>query len=64
MDPVQRQQLVGLLQEQHAAFSLEEKESGETDLIEMEISTGEAEPRKQLARRMPHIHVVRQEVAQ
>ena len=61
MGPIQRQQLVGLLQEQHAAFSLEEGERGETDLIEMEISTGEAELMKQPVRRMPHI--VRQEVA-
>ena len=61
LGPVQRQKLVGLLQEQHAAFSLEKEERGETNLIEMEISTGEAEPKRQPARRM--LHIVRQEVA-
>ena len=59
LDPAQKQQLMGLLQEHHAAFCLDESERDETDLIKMEISTGEAEPKKQPAKRMPH--VVRQE---
>ena len=41
-------------------FSLEEGE-GETDLIEMEIDTGDAAPKRQSAWRMPF--AVRQEVA-
>lgn len=45
----------------HEAFSLEENERGETDLVEMEIHTGDAPPRKVPARRMPF--AVRQEVA-
>lgn len=35
------------------AFSLGKGEHGETDLIQMEIDTGDAAPRKQLVRRMP-----------
>ena len=42
-------------------FSLGEGERGETDLIEMEIDTGNAMPRRQSARRMPF--AVRQGVA-
>ena len=42
-------------------FSLEEGERGETDILEMTMDTGQAEPQKQGVRRMPY--VVRQEVA-
>ena len=45
----------------HRAFSLEEGERGETDLVHMEINTGDAYPRKQRMRRMPF--ALRQEVA-
>ena len=41
-------------------FSLEEGERGKTDVIEMDIDTGDVPPKKQSARRMPF--VVRQEV--
>ena len=50
--------LFNFLADHHYAFCLEE---GETDLIEMEIDTGDAHPRKQPLRRMPFS--VRKEVA-
>ena len=50
-----------LLEEFHLAFSLEEDEQGETDLVEMEMHTGDATPRRVPARRMPL--TVRQEVS-
>ena len=40
---------------------MEENERGETDLLEMEIDTGDAPPKKQRPRRMPF--AVRQEVS-
>ena len=42
-------------------FSIDESDRGETRLAELKIDTGEAQPRKQVVRRMPF--VVRQEVA-
>lgn len=42
-------------------FSLEEGERGETGIVQLEIDTGDAPPRRQPPRRMPF--VVRQEVA-
>ena len=42
-----------LLEEYHDAFSLEPQERGETDLVQFQIETGEANPRRQPARRMP-----------
>ena len=35
-------------------FALDETDRGETDLIELEIDTGEAPPIKQSFRRMPY----------
>ena len=49
------------LRDHHHAFSLEEGERGETNLVQMEINTGDARPRRQPAQRMPP--AVRQEVA-
>lgn len=49
------------LGEHHEAFCLEPNERGETELLTMEIDTGEAKPKKQAARRMPF--AVRAEVA-
>ena len=46
----------------HEAFILEDKERGETDLLQLEIETGDATPIKQPVRRLPF--AVRQEVAQ
>lgn len=48
-----KQRLHRLLEEYHSAFSLDEGERGETDLVEMEIHTGDASPRRVAARRMP-----------
>ena len=45
----------------HQAFSVEEGECGETDLVEMEIETGDTPPIKQPVRRLPF--GVREEVA-
>ena len=53
--------LLDFLVAHHDVFSLEEGERGETDLIEMEIDTGDAAPKRQPSRRMPF--AVRQEVA-
>ena len=46
----------------HRAFCLEDGERGETELIRMEIDTGDAHPRKQRVRRLPF--ALRQVVAQ
>ena len=43
-----------LLSEHHEAFSLEENERGETDLVQLEIDTGDAPPQRQSARRIPY----------
>ena len=61
LTPPQRQELLNFLEDHHAAFALEEYERGETELVEMTIDTGDAEPRKCAPRRMPF--VVREEVA-
>ena len=53
--------LIELLEEYHGAFSLEEGERGVTDLVSMQIDTGDSRPRRQQARRMPF--AVRNEVA-
>ena len=57
----QTQCLHQLLEKFHDAFSLDEGERGETDLVEMEIRTGDAPPKRVPARRMPL--VVCQEVS-
>ena len=61
LDSSETRRLHELLEEFHSAFSLEESERGETDLLEMEIHTGDATPRRVPARRMPL--AVRQEVS-
>ena len=53
--------LCDFLVENHLAFSLEKGERGETDLIHMEIDTGDATPKKQPVRRMPY--TARSEIA-
>ena len=45
--------LLRLLQEFHQAFVLDDGERGETDLISMEIDTGNAVPKRQPTRRTP-----------
>ena len=49
------------LAEHHQAFSLDPEERGETDLVQIEIDTGDASPKRQPVRRMPF--AVRKEVA-
>ena len=46
----------------HATFVLEDGERGETNLTRFNIDTGDAQPKKQLARRIPF--AVREEVSQ
>lgn len=53
--------LLGLLREYHECFCLEENERGETELVQFEIDTGDAPPRRQRPRRMPF--TVREEVS-
>ncbi len=63
LNAAQRQELRDLLEEHHTAFCLEEQERGEMDFGEMRILTGDAEPRKVPASRMPfavHSEVARQ----
>ena len=44
-------QLSHLLADYHDIFSLNDDERGETDLVEFKIDTGDASPKKQVARR-------------
>ena len=46
LNGMQCQQLFEFLGEHYLAFCLDEYESGETDLLEMEIDTGTAHPKK------------------
>ena len=57
----EKKTLLKFLANHHHAFCLEEGERGETDLIQMQIDTGDARPKKYPIRRMPF--AVRQEVA-
>ena len=57
----QGDQLYSLLLSHHTAFALDKDEQGETSMIQMEISTGEAIPKRQPVRRTPF--AVRGEVA-
>ena len=59
MSENEKAKLVTLLEKYNQAFSLMDGER-ETDLTEIEIDTGEATPRRQPMRRIPH--AVRQEV--
>ena len=61
LDKKQTQDLLNLITDHHTAFCLDVQERGETNLIEMEIHTGDEAPRKVAAHRMQF--VVRQEVA-
>ena len=57
----EKQTLLEFLIGYHHVFSLEDGERGETDLVQMEINTGDASPKKQPTRRIPF--TLRQEVA-
>ena len=61
LDPDESEKLLSFLADHHEAFCLDDKERGETDLIQFQIDTGDATPKKQAPRRMPF--AVRQEVA-
>ena len=54
-------ELLNTISRYHEAFSLTEDERGETDLVQLEINTGQAEPKRTPLRRMPF--TVREEVA-
>ena len=60
--PEEEEEAIGeLLMQYHHAFSLEEGERGETELVQLEIDTGSSQPIKQRPRRMPF--AVREEVS-
>ena len=61
LTPEESKRLIQFLEEFHGIFSLDEKERGETDLMEMKIETGDALPKKVRARRLPI--TIHQEVA-
>ena len=46
-------QMCQLLCDHHDVFALEDKEQGETDLVQLEIETGNSPPARQHPRRMP-----------
>ena len=46
----EKAELLKFLTDQHHAFSLDEGERGETSLVQMEINTGDARPRRQPVR--------------
>ena len=56
-----RDKLYSLLLAHHSAFALDKDERGETDLVQMEILTGDSAPKRQPVRRTPF--AVRGEVA-
>ena len=61
LDKKQTKDLLNFITDHHTAFCLDIQERGETNLVEMEIHTGDEAPRKVAARRMPF--AVCQEVA-
>ena len=48
-----RQELLDVITDFHEAFSLSSTDRGETDLVEFQIDTGDAQPKKLPIRRMP-----------
>ena len=62
LQPQNKDRLLQLLQEFHYAFVLEDGERGETDLLKMEIDTGDAAPQRQPTRRTPF--AAREEISQ
>jgi len=57
----EKEEFCRMLMDHHEVFSLEDNEHGETDLVQLEIDTGDAQPRRQHRRRLPM--AVKQEVA-
>ena len=62
LPPAEKIALLDFLADHHHAFSLGEGERGETDMIQMEIDTGDAPSKRQSARGMPAL--VHREVSQ
>ena len=60
LPPQDKESFCDLLTDYHAAFCLDEGERGETDMLQLHIDTGDAQPRRRAPRRMPF--VVRKEV--
>ena len=60
LPPQDKESFCDRLTDYHAAFCLDEGERGETDMVQLHIDTGDAQPRRQAPRRMPF--VVRKEV--
>ena len=61
LEEPEKTRLQELLASNHQAFCIEDGEQGKTELVQMEINTGDSTPIKQSVRRMPFS--VRQEVA-
>ncbi len=61
MPQSQKEDFHSVLAEHHEAFVLVDGERGETDLVQFQIDTGDAPPKRQPLRRTPF--AVRQEVA-
>ena len=61
LDQKDGESLLSFLADHHQAFCLEENERGETSLVQLQIDTEDAAPKKHAPRRMPF--AVRQEVA-
>ena len=58
---LEKEKFCQFLLDHHTVFSLEDNERGETNLVQLEIDTGDAQPRRQHPRRLPY--VAKQEVA-
>ena len=58
---LEKEKFCRFLMDHHTVFSLEDNERGETNLVQLEIDTGDAQPRRQHPRRLPY--VAKQEVA-
>ena len=61
LTPPQKEEFFQFLTGHHNVFALEEYERGETDLIEMEVDTGDAHPCRSAPRRVPF--TLREEIA-
>jgi len=61
LEEAEKTRLQEFLASNHQAFCIEDGERGETELVQMEINTGDSTPIKQSVRRMPFS--VRKEVA-
>ena len=61
LTPPQQEEFFQFLSGHHNVLALEEYERGETDLIEMEVDTGDAHPRRSALRKVPF--TLREEMA-